>query len=257
MNSLLSRVPRIRPRMLKLLMAACGVLGLIFRLLITVTAIDDKGLMTPWNPAWICLWLVTIAAAAILAAGVLPIKGPAAYRAAFPHSLAGAGAGVLAAVCALAAAYDHFLSGGSGLVFFLQCGLMVLAALAFLLAAGCRLFGRQPLFLFHVAVCLWFALRMLTLYQTWSFDPQLQDYCFQLFACIALTMTAYQLAAFDMDRRSHRKLWAWGLASVYLCCLAATDSLFFISGGLWAFANLSNLRRPRQRREAEDPANIE
>lgn len=262
MNTILSRLPKIRTRALPLLIVGCGLLGLLFRLLITATGLDGKGLMIPGHFAWICTWLVTAAAAALLTLGVLPIKAPTAHRAAFPRSVPGTAGCILAAAGALTAAGSHFRSGpdaGAAVLFYLQGGLTLLAAAAFLLVAYCRFSGRKPLFLFHVAICVYFALQMLDLYRAWSFDPQLHEYCFQLFACIALTMTAYQLAAFDMGKGSHRKLWAWALAAVYLCCLSAGSGFFFIAGGVWALTNLSNPRRPRQRRtiEAEEPTNME
>ena len=256
-------LPKLRTRTLPALILCCGIVGLIFRLLITVTAIDGKGLLIPWHPAWVCMWLMTAAAAAILILGVLPVRGPAAHKAAFPRSLYGAVGCFLAAISALMTVVNHFRSGAVSVpgilgpvLFFLQGAVFFLAVAAFVLAGLCRLFGRKTNFLFHVVICLYFALEMLDLYRTWSFDPQLHEYCFQLFACIALTAMAYQLAAFDMGRGSHRKIWAAGLAAVYLCCLAATSGLFFITGGIWAFVNLSSLRRPRQRKtvEAEVPA---
>lgn len=252
MNPILPRTFGIRPRSLPLVVTACGALGLLFRLLITVTGLDGKGLMIPWHFAWICMWLVTAAAAVILVIGVAPIRGPATHRASFPRSLSGAVGCVLAALSAIGAAVTHFRNMDAfSLLAYLQGGVMVLAAVAFLLVAACRLLGKKPLFLFHVVICAWFAVQMLDLYRTWSFDPQLHEYIFQLFACIALTAMAYQLASFDMGRISHRKLWAWGLAAVYLCCASASDGLFFIASGIWAFTNLSNLRRPRQRPTAE------
>lgn len=257
----LSRIFKIRTRTLPLLIAGCGLIGLLLRLLITATGIDDKGLMIPGHFAWICMWLVTAAAAVILVAGILPIRAPATHRASFPRSVPGTAGCILAAAGALVSTVSHFRSGPDAapgwwttVLFYLEGSLILLAAVSFLLVAFCRFFGKKPVFLFHVAICVYFALEMLDLYRTWSFDPQLHEYCFQLFACIALTMTAYQLAAFDMGMGSHRKLWAWGLAAVYLCCLSAASGLLFITGGIWAFTNLSNPRRPRQQRVAEAEA---
>lgn len=253
MNTILSRLPKIRPRMLPALIAGCGIAGLIFRLLYTAIGTDGKGLLIPGHPAWICVCLTVIAAAGILVLGVLPIRGSADYSYAFPGSIFRTAGNVPAAVSVFTAAMAGFQTGP------VQGILLLLTAAAFLLVAFCRLTGKTPPFLFHAAICVYFAAQMLTLYRTWSFDPQLSDYCFQLFACIALTLTAYQLAAFDIGKGSHRKLWAAGLAAVYLCCLSADAGLFFITGGIWAFASLSNLRRPRQRKvlEAEEPINLE
>lgn len=255
-------LPKLEPKFLKRLFPVCGALGLLLRLLLTATGTDDKGLIVTHHPAMIGLWLLTAAAAALLI-GTRPIRGPVSFRSSFPGSPMAAAGCALAAVSALTAAVRHFRAGPAGshvflikVTFLLQGILMVLATAAFVLLALCRLRGRKPPMLLHAAVCVYFALQMLGLYQTWSFDPQLVDYCFQLFACIALTMMAYQLASFDIGKGNHRLVWTWGLAAVYLCCLSVTDGLFFLTGGIWAFTNLSNLRRPRQRRqtEAETPS---
>lgn len=254
-----------RTQSLPLLTAACGAVGRILRLLHNLTGTDGKGLLLPWHPAWIGVCAVTLAAAVIVFLGVQSIRGVNAYQVCFPASVPAAIGCVLGAVSTVITCVTHFRAGAisspsamTPLLFYIQGAVMALAAVSFLLIALCRYRGSQPTFLYHAVICLYFALQMLTLYQVWSFDPQLQRYCFQLFACIALTMTAYQLACFDMGKGSHRKLWAWGLAAVYLCCLSADSGFFFIAGGIWALTNLSTPRR-RQRRTmaAEEPTNIE
>ena len=234
MKSLLSH------RSMKLLIPACGVLGLLLRQLLMTTGLDDRGLLTPHHPAWIALLVLSAAVAAAIMLGIRFIRGSSAYRISFPASTLTALGYVLGAVGA-------FISWrnveGFGV---LPTVAMVLVIAAFLLAALCRKTGRKPNFLLHVVICVHFALQSLTLYRNWSFDPQLQDYCFQLFACIALTMTAYRLAMFDTGRGSHRRLWLWGLAAVYLCCVSMGSGLFYITGAIWALAALSHPRRRRR-----------
>ena len=250
------------PHKLRLLVPGCGLLGFVLRLVMVSAGTDGKGLITPGHPAWIALLVLTAAVALVLLAALGNIRGTAGHAGSFPISGFAAAGGVPAALGAVAAALRHFsagpvITGGSLLLtqaaFFLYGALMALAAVSFLAAGWCRLTERKPFFLFHVVVCAWFALEMLNLYRTWSFDPQLQDYCFELFACIALALTAYELAAFGLDKGSHRKLWFWGLASVYLCCLCLTSGLFFPVCGVWALSALSapRLRRERPRMEPE------
>lgn len=253
MKSLLS------PRNLKLLVPGCGILGLLLRLLLTATGIDGKGLLVSFHPAWIALLALTCAVFAALLLSGGSIRGAMDYKASFPRSIPAPVAGVLAAIGAIASLIRH-LHGDAVIaippnfmttaLFFLTSAVMVLAAASFVLAGLCRLTERKVPFLMHVAICVWFAIEMLNLYRTWSFDPQLHEYCFQLLACIALTMTAYQLACFDIDKGSHRKLWFWGLAATYLCCLCLTSGLFYIAGAAWAWSNLTTLRR-RQRKTME------
>lgn len=248
------------PKNLKLLIPGCGLLGFVLRLLMVTIGTDDKGLIKAGHPAWIALLVLTAAAALVLLAAVRSLQAPGPYRSSFPASAFGAAGGTLAAVSAVISAFRYFQTGPvitgrptllSTAAFYLCGAVMFLAAVSFAVIAICRLAERRVPFLLHVVICIFFALQMLNLYQTWSFDPQIQDYCFELFACIALTMTAYHLAAFDLDKGSHRKLWFWGLAAAYLCCLCLTSGLFFPACGLWAWANLTSLRRPRQRKQPE------
>lgn len=247
------------PRNLKLLIPGCGIIGLLLRILLVSTGTDGKGLLVSFHPAWILLLALTCAVLAALLLSGSAIRGAADYRASFPRSVMAPAAGVLAAIAAIASLMRH-LRGDAVIAippnifttaaFFLTGAVMVLAAAAFVLAGLCRLTERKVPFLLHVVICVWFAMEMLNLYQTWSFDPQIQDYCFQLFAAIALAMTAYQLASFDIGKGSHRKLWFWGLAATYLCCLCLNSGLFYIAGAAWAWNNLTTLRR-RQRKTME------
>ena len=246
------------PRNLKLLTPGCGILGLLLRLLLT-TGIDGKGLLVPFHPAWIALLALTCAVFAALLLSGGNIRGSMNYKASFPRSVPAPVAGVAAAIAAIASLMRHLQTDPftamppsivTTAIFYLTAAVMVLAAASFVLAGLCRLTERKVPFLMHVVICVWFAMEMLNFYRAWSFDPQLHEYCFQLLACIALTMTAYQLASFDIDQGSHRKLWFWGLAATYLCCLCLDSGLFYIAGADWAWSNLTTLRR-RQRKTME------
>lgn len=256
MKSLLS------PNKLRLLIPGCGILGLLLRQLIGTAAVDDKGLIIAWHPILMALWVLTAAAAVALVLGTRTIRGPEAYRECFPFSIPAAVGCALAAFTAASAVKAHFEAGPiitgapnpmATAAFYLTGVLMALASVAFILTAVGRLNGWQPKFLLHVVICIYFALKLLNLYQTWSFDPQVHDYCFHLLACIALTMTAYQLACFDLDKGDHRKLWRWGLAATYLCCLCVAEDVFFLAGALWAWTSLTSLRIRRRRPEPEAP----
>ena len=126
------------------------------------------------------------------------------------------------------------------------------AAVSMGIIGFCRLTGGKPLFLFHAVVCLYFALRMVSQYQLWSSDPQLLDYCFYLCAYVGLMLTTYHQASFDSDMGRHRALWTLTLITVYLCCLSLKgnqDTLIMLTGGIWAFTNLTSLTvRPRRQR---------
>ena len=93
---------------------------------------------------------------------------------------------------------------------------------------------------------------MISRYQLWSSDPQLQDYCFYLTAYVALMLTAYHHAAFDARMGSHKALWLYSLAAVYLGCLSLKgnmDIALLLGCSAWAFTNLTCMTpRPRRKR---------
>ena len=241
----------LKPNSLTLLLPGGGLLALLLRQLMASAAIDDKGLLIAGHPLWIGLWVLTAAAVLVLLLGVRTIQGPDNYRDSFPVSMLAALGCVPVLIPALQDTMAQFHSGS-----LIPALISILAAMSFVVAALCRLTRKQVPFLCHSIICVFFALKMLSLYQTWSFDPQLHNYCFQLFACVALTITAYQQAAFDVGRGSHRLLWFWGLAAVYLCFACLDSGLFYAAGGSWALTNLTSLRIRRERRQIAPGENV-
>lgn len=238
---------------LKYLILGAGGLGLVLRTALYTTGIDEKGLLIQGHWASIGVWLLTALSAAALVLLTRSIRGPEKYQDCYPaSSAAGIGAFALAAglLITTVSEFSEFTSTVRLVVWVL--GLVSAAAMVFV--GFCRLTGGKPLFLCHGAVCIYFALRMVSQYQNWSSDPQLQDYVFYLGAYIALMLTAYHHAAFDAEMGRHRSLWALSLASVYLCCLSlkgTMDTVLLLTAGIWAFTNLTALSlRPRRQRPA-------
>ncbi|MBQ9149232.1 MAG: hypothetical protein IJX69_06690 [Oscillospiraceae bacterium] len=232
------------PTKLKILTLAAGALALELQTLLYATGVDEKGLLVPNHPAGIAVWALTILMAVILFCLTRPIQGPRRYLDAFPPSIAGGVGALLAAIGAAISALQDLSAQNLpyAVAGFLCAGALVMLSL-------CRATGHKAPFLLHIVVSVCFALRLLALYHTWSFNPQLHNYCFKLFACIGLATTGYQLAAFDLGKGSHRTLWLSSLASVFLCFLSLRDgdALFFITGGCFALTATSSLKMPRRK----------
>ena len=243
----------VKPNLLKNMILGASVLGFVLRIVLYTTGFDGRGLLIQGHWASICLWVLTAVVAALILVFTRKLEGPADYCDAFPTSVSGA-AGAFAAAFGIGITTVREFAEFSSLLHLIVwvLGLGTTAALIFI--GICRLLRRRPYFLFHTVVCIYFALRMVSQYQHWSADPQLQDYCFYLCAYVALMLTAYQHAAFDADIGKHRSLWRLSLASVFLSCLSLNgtpDALLLLSCGIWAFANLSCLQvRPRRQRPA-------
>lgn len=241
----------IKPEQLKTLTLGAGGLGLALRILLYATGTDADGLLVSGHWASSAVWILTAGVLACLALFTRKLRGPEGYRDCYPASTAaGIGAAALALAIGLTTVSELGDLAGSLGILSTVLGFAATASLAVI--ACCRMAGAKPLFLFHAAVCLYFALRMVCQYRFWSSDPQLQDYCFYLCAYVALMLTAYHHAAFDADMGKHGKLWFLSLTAVYLCCLSlkgTQDTLLLLASGLWAFTNLTCLKtRPRRQR---------
>ena len=238
----------VKPTNLKFLLLGAGGLGLALRALLYATGIDSRGLLVRGH--WAETGLLLVTAVTVLGIFLLtrPVTGSRDYRKAFPKSAAAA-AGCIAAAAGILLNITPGSRGTSLEHIELILGGMAIVSL--LVLAFCRFTGRQVPALFHCILCVYLAIRMVGQYRLWSSTPQLQDYGFYLGAHVALMLTAYQFAAFDAGMGNHRSLWAWGLASIYLCCLSLVGEgqpLLMVCSGIWVYTNLSRLR-PRRREE--------
>ena len=231
--------------------------------LLYATGIDGRGLLEEGHWAHLAVWILTAVAAAALLLSGRSIAGPEQYADCHPVSFAAA-MGAFAAVVGIGVTTVREFSEFTSTIRLVVWVLGLCSAIAMGCIGVCRLTGTKPNFLLHTVVCIYFALRMVSRYQLWSSDPQLQDYCFYLSAYVSLMLTAYHHAAFDADMGKHRPLWLFSLASVYLCCLSLEgnrDTLLLLCCGAWAFTNLTNLTvRPRRQRPAinlEDASSAE
>ena len=251
----------IHPKQLKFLIGGAGVLGLALRTLLYTIGFDGRGLLVEQHPVSIALWCLTAAAGAALLVFGFKISGPESYADAYPVSF-GAAMGCFALALGLAVTTVREFSKFSTRLHLIIWVLGLVCAVAMVCVGIFRLLGKKPYFLFHTLLCVYFALRMVSLYRVWSSDPCLQDYCFYLCAYVTLMLTAYHQAAFDADMGKHRPLWIFSLAGVYLCCLSlkgSQDGLLLLGSAVWSFTNLTTLTastrrtRPELKLDASDP----
>lgn len=240
----------IKAKQLKFLVLGAGGLGLALRIVLYATGIDGRGLLVEGHWSAITLWILTAAAAAVLFLSTRSLTGPTGYAAAYPVSFAGA-VGAFAAMIGIGMTTVREFAVFSSRLQLIVWAFGLCSAISMGIIGVFRLIRIKPHFLLHTVVCLYFALRMISQYQLWSSDPQLQDYCFYLCAYVALMLTAYHHATFDADMGNHRSLWFFSLAAVYLCCLSlkgTRDTVLLLCCGVWAFTNLTNLTLRRRQR---------
>ena len=238
----------VKPKQMKLLLGAAGILGLALRAVLYAAGVDRKGLLIPGFWADTGLWILTAVLAVLLLVWCPRVTGTKKYERALPGSPVSAACAALAGIALVLSPVAETPSATFAII---ELALRITAGVSLLLIGYCRYRGRAPLFLLHSAVCLYLALRLVCQYRVWSADPQIQNYAFYMGAHVALMITAYQFAAFDAGFGNHRNLWAAGLSAIYLCIVSIAgsgDPLFLIGCAIWVWTNLSHgkLRKPKE-----------
>lgn len=234
-------------------LAACGM-----RIALYATGFDGRSLLIQDHWARIGLLILTGIVAAILLATGLFIKGSDNAKDARPKPFPSA-LGCFAAAMALGFTCGWEFGDFPSVLHTVLWGLGLVSAFCLLAVSVFRWRRSRPYFALHAIVCVYFALRTVLLYRSYSSDPMTQDYTFYLMAYVALMLCAYHHAAFDAGIGSHRALWITSLAAVYLCCAAlknCPDIPLLAGCALWALTNLTSLTvrrpvRPRQEQEEE------
>lgn len=236
---------------------ALGVAALVLRRALYAVAVDEKGLLVSGHPLEILLWIAVFGGTALIAAAVRKLDGSNVYEDNFrPSNLS---------------AVAHFLMGYSILMMVLLDGPAVsgtvgslwtvlgcVTAPGFVWAGFSRMRGKKPFFLIHAGACLFLLLHIVSHYQSWSGNPQLQDYVFDLLAAAALMLFSYYTALFEADAGKRRMQLVTGLLAVLLCGAGLSGTEFsglYVSGALWALTDLCSLTpKPKESEAADEPA---
>lgn len=234
-----------------------GAAGMLARLGLYATGFDDRGLLVENHPLYILCWVIAAAAGVFLAVSLRKLDGSNSYRDNFPASATGA-VGCFAAAGWLLINAFSLLDQATGKIDMVRVVLAFAAVPCLAFTGYCRLKGKRPSFLFHGVVCLYCAAELLLHCHAWSGNPQIPDYCFQLFACIFLTLTAYQHAAFDAGLGRRRMQVFCSLMAAMLCLISLAgpgESYFYFGGAVWSITNLCPFDPParRHRPEPEQP----
>lgn len=226
-------------RTLSLVTILLGAVTLVLRTGLLLLGTDSKGLLVPGHPLGLLSWAVTFVTAAIIAVAVHRLDGSDAYGDNFgPSPAAALGAFALAAgVAVTLVCHFEILTRGD-----LLWNLLSLLAVAALMVAGiCRRKGRQPFFLCHGVVCVYFIFYSIGHYQPWCSRPQLQTVFFSMAAILLLALFAYYQTAFDADLGKGRMQLLTGLLAGFFCIAAipgGEDALLYLGGAVWSLTNL-------------------
>jgi len=221
-------------------------------------AVDEKNLLVANHPLELALWAVVLAGTALIGLTVRKLDGSCVYEDNFqPSALAGLGHFLMAYAIGMMVLLNDFQ--GSDRIALIQRVLGIVAVPGLLWGGISRMRGKKPFFLIHGVLCLFLLLNIISRYQSWSGNPQLQDYVFELLAAVALILFSYHCAAFEAGIGKRRGLLAAGLLAVLLCGGALADAEnpgLYAGGAVLAMTNLCRLDPPPKKVEVDshDPA---
>ena len=232
----------------------CAAFGL--RTALYALAVDRKGLLISGHPLTCALWAVAVAGAAFILWNVWNPGGSNVYEDNFPPSTPAAFSSGLMALGLLMTVRLQPPAGTDAMVMVWKL-LGYLSIPALIWAGVSRYQGKKPFFGTHAVMCLFLLIHMVSRYQLWSANPQLQDYVFEVLATISLTLFSYHCAAFEADMGSRRMQLATGLLAVLLCPAALAGSepgWLYVYGTVWAFSNLCCLTPPQKEEVTDNDA---
>ncbi len=248
-----AKTPNLLPHSL-----AAGILGFCLRLTLYRIGFDEKNILSATHPLQLACLALTALMAVYLWLNVRTLGEKSDSVAKFPASPLRA-LGFLAAACFTAFHALTLVREISVPLNLLRIALafagsisMGLCALPYRRFRGLRALCRG-------IVCAFFAIDMLCRYQSWSGNPQLPDYVFQVLACAALSLLSYQRLAFDTGLGKRRRLLFLCPMGLYLCLLCAAGPetrIFYLGGACWAASCLCSTQPAAKAKEepGDDPA---
>lgn len=120
----------------------------------------------------------------------------------------------------------------------------ILAAAGLLWTAWRTLQKKAAVFPVQLFPCLFWLVHMLDNYRTWSSQPQLQSYVFELLGAMAATLLSYHIAAASIGVVKPRIPYFWAFAAAYFCSAAAIGTpnvqILYLLSGFWAMCSVYN-----------------
>lgn len=213
--------------------ALAGIIAWMLRWRLLSTGVDEKGLLTAGHPLALVSWILT--ACIIVLVVVCFWKRPG------PISVPGSPLGSLLRALAM----------GIGFLFWQQNVLGKAATIAAAVTAVISLFSladskkKLPPVAADIPMLLFFLLCLLSRYQIWSAEPELQRYAFSLLALVCLMMATYQHSAIALGLAKGPFFLAFGCLGVYFAFAAGADPGFtalFLALGVWMLAELGTAK---------------
>lgn len=231
-----------KTQFLPLFTLIAGIVGLVLRLWLFRTGVDEKGLLVSSHPANTLAFILTALVMVILLLAIKPLEPLGRYQKLFPASIwAAVGCAAAAAGILVSAFYE--ISLRHDLVTIVTLVLAVLAAASLVIIAICRKQGKRPHFLLQGVITVYLMLHLVSQYRLWSAEPQLQIYFFQLLASVFLMLTTYHGTVLDAQKGSRRWYVFCNQAALFCCCMSLTGSVwpFYLAMGAFCATNVCSL----------------
>jgi len=218
------------PKWLPWTVLALGCAGGAMRFGLYRLGLDEKGLLVPGHPLELAIWAAALVVVPL--ALIFTGKQPKYRR---DEQLEALGQ-IMAAIGVAITAAGGFRLGASTLeLIHVVLGLAAAVLLSF--GAILRWQGKpEPIFC-PTAICVFFAVHLITRYRAWSSCPQMQDYFFPLAGSVFAMVFSY-LRCEEEKRKLRRVI---GLLGCF-CCMSAIsktlDPALYMGAGLWMITNL-------------------
>ena len=224
-----------------------GSLGLLLRVLLYLTGIDEKGLFASGHPAAILTLILSVISVIAIGIYVLPLKQTPVYKKMFPAAKLPFIGSIVAATGMLGVNLYELL-GQADPITTICLVLGILSAGCLLYTGYCRLLGIHPGFLLRALVTVYFVVHLVSQYRMWSAEPELQKYFFQMMASIFLMLSIYFRSTLDAGTGSRRKYAFANQCALFFCFLACVgeSGLFYLTMGFWMFTECCSLKRIRR-----------
>lgn len=234
---------------------ALGLLAFVLRLVQRAVSLGDDGLHSA-KLLWplVVLTVLAVVFALLTALSLRPRPGFAANHVPSSVSLLSLPASILLFV---ASAIRFFTL--SGMEKWLTGCLGAVGAVCMCVITLQILQRKRPSFVIYAVMSVCLICKLIPDFRAWSVDPRISDYCFQLFAMIAMMCTTFQLSGFALDRGQRRGTVCLAILGVFFSCMSVADGgltavLSYLSYGMFQYATLWQLlTATKKRRKLRQP----
>ncbi len=239
----------LKPSFLALLTLIMGLVGLLTRVWVYDSALDEKGLCIPAHPAVIAAWVVT----AVYAVGLfllvrrLPKRAVRCERI-FRASLCAAVGTWIGALGIAAAEIGTLFRKPDTLS--LICSLVGIAAAACLGIVGyLRRSGARAQVALWIVPVAYFLLRLVSHYRQWSWASQISLFTFPLLACVLLLLAVYHKTALHVGIDARWRFLLCTLAAAFFALMSAPggETVFYLCMAVWMLSECAFMRLPSAR----------